>query len=159
MELEHLLETVHGFDGVLDLAPDEASGAPEIAWGDHFLYWSADGAVPERVQPYATVVTKDYPDDDRSDLDPPDRWRVNVHVGRARFAELTGEDTRHISDRWDFAVADVMLPHPVYGALGWVSVVNPGERTSATVLALLRDAHERARARAERREPEPDPGT
>jgi hypothetical protein len=48
------------------------------------------------------------------------------------------------------AARDVVLPHRVYGPLGWVSVVNPGDRTASTVLVLLRRAHERDRARAER---------
>ena len=43
-------------------------------------------------------------------------------------------------------------PHPVYGALGWVAVVNPGEETTETVLQLLREAHGAARARVERRQ-------
>ena len=51
----------------------------------------------------------------------------------------------------DFAEADVFLPHPVYGALGWVCVVNPGQRTEAEVLDLLRAAHGDARRRDERR--------
>ena len=53
----------------------------------------------------------------------------------------------------DLATADVVLPHPVYGALGWICVVNPGERTAGTVVRLLRTAHEAARARAVRRRP------
>ncbi|MFE0705022.1 DUF6194 family protein [Streptomyces sp. NPDC058872] len=46
---------------------------------------------------------------------------------------------------------DRMVPHPVYGALGWISVVNPGGRTADTVVGLLRAAHEAARARSVRR--------
>jgi hypothetical protein len=45
----------------------------------------------------------------------------------------------------------VFLPHPVYGSLGWVAVVNPGEHTTDAVLQLLRDAHHAARARVDRR--------
>ncbi|WP_398979228.1 DUF6194 family protein [Streptomyces sp. I05A-00742] len=43
------------------------------------------------------------------------------------------------------------MPHPVYGALGWISVVNPGERTTDIVVRLLRGAHDAARARFARR--------
>lgn len=138
---------VRSFDSALVLAPDATSGAPQIAWGDYFFYYSPDGQVPRNEQPYATVVTKNYPDDTQSALDAPDRWRVNVHVGRAVFGELTADSPS------DFAATDVFLPHPVYGALGWVSVVNPGERTTAKVLDALRTAHEDARRRFERRKP------
>ena len=44
-----------------------------------------------------------------------------------------------------------MIPHPVYGALGWLAVENPGERTDETLRELLHTAHQLARARYERR--------
>lgn len=142
---------VRSLDGALVLAPDESSGAPEIAWGDHFFYYAPDGRIPERTQPYATVVTKDYPGDALSRLDEPGRARLNVHVGRERFLELTGEDPRDEPARdWDYAADDVVLPHPVYRRQSWVSIVNPGERTTSLAIDLLRDAHEQARRRSDR---------
>ncbi len=150
MGIAQLVDTVRGYEGVLVLAPDESSGFPEIAWGDFFFYYAPDGRIPQNVQPFATIVTKDYPDDTQSHLDPHDRWRVNIHVGGATFRELTGEDPRSFT--WtDFATADRVVPHPVYGSLGWISVVNPGDKTTAMVLELLRGAYEDARTRAERR--------
>ena len=87
----------------------------------------------------------------RSSSRPADgRWRVNIHVGRARFAELTGEDPGRPGPR-DFSETDTVMPHPVYGSLGWVAVVNPGTRTMALVLDLLRAAHEDQRRRITRR--------
>lgn len=144
MSMEEVLRTVRSFDGVLELAPSAGSEYPEIAWGDHFFYYAPDGTVPPG-QPYATIVTKDYPDDVLSRLDGPGRWRLNVHVGRRRLRELTPGASR------DPAEADVLVAHPLYGALGWVAVVNPGERTTAAVLDLLREAHAAARRRATRR--------
>ena len=152
MSMRQILETIRTFDGVVELAPGPGSGAPELAWGDHFFYYSycsnpSDGQVPQREQPNATAVTKDYPGDTLSRLDEPGRWRLNVHVGRSRFVELVGEDPRDESVGWDLAADDVVLPHPVYRAQGWVSIVNPGERTSVLAVELARAAHEDARRR------------
>lgn len=146
MTLDELLETVHGFDGVLDLAPAEGSETPEIAWGDHFFYYAPDGRVPPG-QPYATVVTKDYPGEPASGLGG-GRWRVNIHVGRAQVPA---------SDRVnqeDITRADVVLPHPVYARQGWIAVINPGPATTATVLELLRAAHSEAAARRAHHDPD-----
>lgn len=151
MSMEQIIETVRGLDGALVVVPGPGSDAPEVAWGDTFFYYAPDGQMPEHVQPYATIVTKDYPDDTASELDDPDRWRVNIHVDRATFLRLTGEEPRSLSRSRDFAGSDVFNPHPVYGGLGWVSVVNPAEQTGATVERLLREAHEAARSRFERR--------
>lgn len=91
MSMDELLEMIRFFDGVLELAPDQNSAFPAIAWGDHFIYYAPDGQVPKREQPFATIVTKNYPDDALSDLDAADRWRLNIHVGTDVFTELLGE--------------------------------------------------------------------
>ncbi|MFJ1746501.1 DUF6194 family protein [Streptomyces sp. NPDC088116] len=149
--MEQIIATVRGFDGALVFVPEQGGGFPELAWGDAFFYYAPDGRMPQNVQPYGTIVTKDYPDDTASDLDPPGRWRVNIHVDRATFREFTGEEPRGLSRPRDHAAADSVMPHPVYGALGWICVVNPGERTADTVARLLRGAHDTARSRYERR--------
>lgn len=164
MSMDRTLALIRSFDGVLELAPEEGSEFPPIAWGDHFFYYAPDGQVPQREQPYATIVTKNYPDDTACDLDRPDRWRLNIHVGTETFVELTGERPRiegaqtegaqveGVPAERDYAAADVVLPHPVYRAQGWVAVVNPGPATRDLVDRLLRQAHDDARRRARRRE-------
>ena len=143
--MEQILTMLRGLPGVLELAPQEGSEFPRIAWGDHFFYFSPDGTVPRNRQPYATIVTKNYPDDVLSRLEAPDRWRVNIHVGRDEAARLVGPT------QVDPAETDAFLAHPLYGASGWVSVVNPGERTVDALTTLLRAAHDAAAARASRR--------
>ena len=151
LTIEQIIGAVRELDGALVVAPAVGDPAvPEVAWGDAFFYYAPDGRMPRNVQPYGTIVTKNYPDDTTSDLDPAGRWRVNVHVGRARLAELTGVVEPREGGPGP-ATADVVRPHPVYGSAGWIAVVNPGPATGETVLALLRDAHEAARARYERR--------
>jgi hypothetical protein len=149
---DELLGVARGLEGVLVQTPGPGDGSPEIAWGDAFLYYAPDGRMPQAGQPFATVVTKDYPDEPASGLGRDGRWRVNIGVGRTAFRELTGEDPRSMQRTWDHTAEDVLLPHPVYAALGWVCVVDPGEATGSLVLDLLRQAYERARARAERRQ-------
>jgi hypothetical protein len=146
LSIDQIIGTVRGLDGSLVVAPAAGDPAfPELAWGDAFFYYAPDGQMPRTVQPYGTIVTKNYPDDAASDLDPAGRWRVNVHVDRATFHELT------IDVAVDPATPDVVQPHPVYGSAGWIAVVNPGRETGDTVFRLLREAHEAARARFNRR--------
>lgn len=148
--MDRILAAVRQFEGVLEVAPGEGSGFPEIAWGDHFFYYAPDGRIPQRVQPYATIVTKDYPDDTSSDLNPAGRWRLNIHVGRVEFTRLIGADPRNAAIPDDAGAGDVVLPHPVYARQGFVAIVNPGDRTTTTAIELLRDAHAAARRRATR---------
>ncbi|MFJ8895188.1 DUF6194 family protein [Leifsonia sp. NPDC102414] len=145
MEFQEIVDFVQSFDGSLVLLPDEHSGFPELSWGDAYFYFAPDGLIPERTQPYATIITKNYPDDHASRLDAPGRFRVNIHVGRDEAARLVSPA------EVDPAETDAFFAHPLYGASGWVSVVNPGERTVDAVTTLLRVAHDAAAARASRR--------
>ncbi|WP_336087077.1 DUF6194 family protein [Nocardia sp. SSK8] len=143
MTITDIIDYIRGLGGVLVLSPTEGSGHPELSLGDHFFYYAPDGEVPTRTQPFATIVTKDYPGDDRSHLDRPGAFRVNIAAGKQAFLDHARPDT-------DPSVPDTVHAHPVYGAASWLAVVDPAERTEATVRALLRTAHERARARVER---------
>jgi len=149
MTVDEIIEYVEGLGGVLALRPAPGDGSPELAWGDTFFYYAPDGVVP-RTQPFATIVTKDYPDDERSQLNRPDRFRVNVHAGTEAFTRWTGHPPREPATG-DPSVPDTVFAHPVYARQGWLAVVNPGARTGTAVRDLLRAAHDAARTRYERR--------
>ncbi|MEU4832150.1 DUF6194 family protein [Streptosporangium sp. NPDC023615] len=152
MSIDEIIEFLSGLEGVLTLRPAPGDGSPEISWGDVFFYHAPDGAIPERTQPFATIVTKDYPGDGRSRLDRPGAFRVNVSAGKDAFAEWTGRRPRDPEpEGTDPSVTDTVIAHPVYGAQGWLAVVNPGPRTEPAVRELLRTAHDLARSRHGRR--------
>ncbi|UNK70283.1 DUF6194 family protein [Microbacterium sp. H1-D42] len=142
MDIQQIIEAVRGFDGALAVVPD-TDPYPELAWGDAFFYFAPDGVMPQRTQPYGTITTKDYQDDTAFRLGP-DRFRVNLHVGRDKAAELSDAGAQPTG-------TDAFLPHPLYGTMGWVCVVNPAANTAQQVLDLLREAHDAARARTLRR--------
>ncbi|WP_309103991.1 DUF6194 family protein [Microbacterium sp.] len=144
MKMQEIIDIVRGFDGSLAVTPHEGSAFPELAWGDAFFFYAPDGIMPERTQPYGTIITKDYPDDERSALGSAGRFRVNIHIGRDRATELALVDG-------DPARTDALFPHPLYGDAGWVSVVNPAGMTADAVIGLLRQAHDDARVRWTRR--------
>ena len=149
MDIDEIIGCVSSWDGVLTLRPGPGDGSPEISWGDVFFYVAPDGKIPSG-QPFATIVTKDYPDDRTSRLDRPHTFRLNIAAGRDGARRVTGQDTE-AGAAVDPSEADALLPHPVYGPLGWVAVVNPAERTRDEALALLEAAHAAARARWQRR--------
>ncbi|RMI34723.1 DUF6194 family protein [Streptomyces triticirhizae] len=152
MTMDEIIDWVSGLDGVLTLRPAPGDGTPETSWGDTFFYYAPDGAVPATGQPFATIVTRDQPGDGASRLDRPDTFRVNMAAGREAFVRWTGRAPREAASvEVDHGVTDAVIPHPVYGAAGWLAVVNPGERAGAATRELLRTAHRLARARHERR--------
>ena len=116
--------------GVIVETADEASGAPEIAWGDTFIY----AGPTKRRMPFATIVTKDYPGfDTESHVDRPGVFRLNIGVGKATFTELLGyppaDHSQHATE-FDYTATDTLIPHPAYAIQAWVSFVNPGPNTT-----------------------------
>ena len=144
MDMQQIIEHVQALDGALAVTPQPGGDFPELSWGDAYFFHAPNGRMPERTQPFGTIITKDYPDDTSSALDATGRFRVNIHVGRERAEALVPVDP-------DPTAADVFRLHPLYGDAGWVCVSAPAERTGSLVLELLGTAHAEARARAERR--------
>jgi hypothetical protein len=154
--MEEIVSFVGGLDGVLTQRARSGDGSPEIAWGDTFFYYAPDGVVPQASQPFATIVTKNYPGDDSSRLDRPGVFRVNIAAGKEEFIAHTGRTPRDIDADVDAGAPapdalDAVIPHPVYGPLGWLAVNNPGPATGEEVIRLLQQAYRLARARYLRR--------
>jgi hypothetical protein len=135
--------------GVVAVTASEATQAPAAAWGDSFFFYDPEDDIPaDRRFPFATVVVKDYDGfDTASNLNRPGVFRLNIGVGRARFKDVIGyppvEHAAHQAE-FDYSVLDQLLPHPVYAAQAWVSILNPGEVTEDQARALIVDAHTRA---------------
>ena len=96
MTIDEIISFVEGLDGVLTLRPGPGDGSPEIAWGDMFFYYAPNEVVPQNTQPFATIVTKDYPGDDKSELDRPGAFRVNVAAGKEAFVRWTGHSPARV---------------------------------------------------------------
>jgi len=156
MDEAEVIRLIRALPGVVVITAGPDTAAPEVAWGDSFAFYDPDDAgEAARRFPFATVVTKDYPGfDTESRLGRPGVFRLNLPAGRERFTRLFGFPPADLGDRraeFAFDALDRLVPHPVYGRQGWVSVVAPGPATEREVRELLAHAHERARQRYERR--------
>ena len=136
------------FEGVDVQIASKEDGAPEIAWGDTFFIYDPERTFEgTRRFPFATIVTKDYGEfDDRSNLNRPDVYRLNIGLSKETFASLFPAGGEH-----DFTALDVLMPHPVYGANHFVCVLNPSASTFENLKPLLAEAYEIAVRRAQPR--------
>jgi hypothetical protein len=150
MDSDDIIGYATRLDGVIALRPQPGDGSPEISWGDVFFYYAPDGQIPP-TQPFATIVTKDYPDEPASGLDEPGTFRLNIAAPAVEFARVLGSSPHDaVRVDYDTHARDSWFPHPVYGGAGWLSVVNP-DTQRAEAVNLLDTAHRAARARYDRR--------
>lgn len=91
----------------------------------------------QRKFPFATIVTSDNDFDRASKLDRPGVFRLNIGIGKASFRARFGPtNTEH-----DFTALDRLMPHPVYGRMYWVCVLNPSAETFEAIRPLLAEAY------------------
>lgn len=97
---------------------------------------------PSHFPNYATIVTTDE-HDQASNLSREGVFRLNVGVGRETFERLVGDQLAR-DEPPDYTALDRWLPHPVYAAQHWVSILNPSAETfEHTAKPLLDEAHAR----------------
>jgi hypothetical protein len=119
---------------------------PVAAWGETSFFYNPGCKLPRGIY-FATVKDKDGDNDRASRLHRPDVYRLNIGISKSTYRTFFGPaparpaaggvvDTGH-----DFMALDQLTPHPVYGWMSWVSVLNPSAATFETVKPLLAEAH------------------
>ena len=140
---QYITETFEGVDVVTDS-------------GNSFFFYNPDKNVPpDHRFPFVTLVTSDLYDQ-FSNLNRPSIFRLNIGIGKQTFRSLIGSpslpsdrDSAAISGEnasgYDFTALDQVMPHPVYGRMYWVCVLNPSDETFETnVRQLLAEAYDLA---------------
>ena len=119
--------------------------------GDHYFFADPTQPADNRL-PFATVMTADR-NDQFSHLDRPGVYRLNIGVHpatcRARFGPAPFPQDPAESGH-DFAALDTVMPHPIYGTMFWLCVLNPSAATFASVQPLIEEARAVALERAQR---------
>jgi hypothetical protein len=117
--------------------------------GNTFFFYD-----PDRMFPFATLVTTDY-NDSFSNLNRPSVFRLNIGISKQTYLSLFGSrhsqsspsgegDAEGGGHDYDFTALDQLMPHPVYGRMYWVCVLNPSDTTFETVVRpLLAEAYDR----------------
>ena len=139
------VETIHSF------LVEELSGiVPLPTWGE-VSYFYNPGRRLKRGTYLATIKEKDGENDRGSHLDRPGVWRLNIGVAKSTYQRMFGPPPPRpgkgavIEGPWDFTQLDQVMPHPVYGWMGWIAVLSPSAPTWSNCQTLIRDAHDRAR--------------
>lgn len=88
---------------------------------------------PERMFPFATLVTRDDAYDNLSNLQRLGIYRLNLGITRETFGQLFGQDV----GEFDYQALGTLFPHPLYGKAMWVSILNPSESTFRDKVAPL----------------------
>jgi hypothetical protein len=133
------------------------------AWGDTFFFYNPGRTLPDEIY-FATLKSKDDEYDSASDLNRASVFRLNIGISKATYRSLFGappsrRGAGEMADtHYDFSTLDQLLPHPVYGRMYWVCVLNPSDVTfQTTVRPLLAEAYDLAVSKYAKRVPRQKP--
>jgi hypothetical protein len=122
---------------------------PVDAWGDTFFFYNPDRSRADEIY-FATLKSQDDEYDNASNLNRPDVFRLNIGISKATYRILFGAPPARsgadetVETCYDFTVLDQLLPHPVYGRMFWICVLNPSAATFQAVQPLLAEAYDLA---------------
>ena len=122
---------------------------PISAWGETSFFYNPGGKLPRGIY-FATIKGKDGDNDRASNLQRPGVFRLNIGISKPTYRVLFGPQPARpaaggvVGTGHDFTVLDQLLPHPVYGWMSWVSVLNPSAATFDKVKPLLSEAYDLA---------------
>lgn len=106
------------------------------------FFYNPDGSLPRGIY-FATIKEGDGPHDKASQLNRAGVYRLSVGLGKKAYEELFGRRPARpakgnvIDSEVDFTTLDSLMPHPVYGWMGWVAINKPSKEQLDVVKQLL----------------------
>lgn len=116
------------------------------AWGEKSFFYNPDNLLKRGIY-FCTIKEKDGDNDQASDLSRPNVFRVNFGLSKKTFLSifealpkrpLKGKFT---DGAYDFKALDLLTPHPVYGWMAWVSILNPSLASWNEIHNLLSESY------------------
>ena len=127
------------------------------SWGETGVFYNPQNKFKRGVY-ILTIKEKDGDNDKSSNLDRHGVYRLNIGVSRNRFlkhfAEIPARPSKGgvIDMDYDFTQMGVLMPHPVYGWMSWVCILNPTvEYFNSSLKELVAEAYELSKQKAKKR--------
>jgi hypothetical protein len=122
---------------------------PKSSWGETSLFYNPGKALPNGVY-FCTIKEKSGDNDKSSLLDREGVFRLSIGIGpslyKARFGTKPARPAKGciIDTGDDFTALNTLMPHPIYGWMSWVQVLNPDDAMFARLQPLIVEAHANA---------------
>ena len=122
---------------------------PIESWGERSFFVNPQNKL-KRGTYFATLKSKDGENDRASHLDRENVFRCNMGLPQPIYETHFGARPKRpskggiIEGSWDFEALDVFTPHPIYGWMGWVAILNPGQESAGKVTEYLHEAYGKA---------------
>lgn len=116
-------------------------------WGERAVFYNPQQQLKRGIY-VLTIKEHDGPNDCASNLNRTGIYRVNFALKKEKYREMFGAPPKRpeaggvVALDYQFSAEDVLLPHPVYAWMGWVSILNPKPLTFEAMKPLIEDAYD-----------------
>lgn len=117
------------------------------SWGETSFFYNPNN-LSSRGTYFCTIKENDGENDKASALHRDKVFRFNLGITRPTFLELFGNVPKRppkggvINGSYDFTQLDTLYPHPVYGWMCWVAIINPSERSFKELESLISESYQ-----------------
>ncbi len=126
--------------------------SPKSSWGETSLFYNPGKVLPNVVY-FCTIKENNGENDKSAELDRAGIFRVSIGINKNSYEKLFGAKPPRpakggiINTGHDFTELNTLMPHPIYGWMNWVQILNPSESTFTEILPLIKEAHASAAAK------------
>ena len=127
---------LHNFHGITQIE----------AWGEKSFFYNPDREF-SRGTYFCTLKEKDGENDSASKLNRDGIYRLNFGIEKSTFLELFHTIPNRpskgmcIEGDYDFSKLDSLSPHPIYGWMCWVAILNPSNESFRKIESLLSESY------------------
>ena len=122
---------------------------PKSSWGETSMFYNPGNKLPNGVY-FCTIKEKNGDNDKASNLDRKGIFRVSIGISKETYESKFGLRPKRpskgciIKSDNDFTNTNELMPHPIYGWMSWVQILNPSNEMYKELLPLLKEAHSNA---------------
>lgn len=119
------------------------------SFGEKGIFYNPNNVLKRGVY-ILTIKEKDGDNDKCSHLNRENVYRVNLGIYKKTFTKLFGQIPKRpnagetVDMDYDFTELDKIIPHPVYAWMGWISVLNPSDKTFEELKLFIQESYEYA---------------
>jgi hypothetical protein len=140
MQVVDIIERiVSDFEGVV----------PKSSWGETSMFYNLGKLLPNGVY-FCTLKEQNGENDKASDLNRDGVFRFSIGLSKSTYEHLFGNRPKRppkggiIDSTHDFKALNKLMPHPIYGWMSWVQILNPSQATFESLMPLIAETHSNA---------------
>ncbi len=116
-------------------------------WGEKSFFYNLDNLLKRGVY-FLTLKEKDGDNDKASALNRENTFRINFGISKKTFLQHFSALPKRpakghsVEGPYDFQKLDTLTPHPVYGWMAWVSILNPSNNSFEMLEKLIKESYQ-----------------